>query len=100
MCGVDVVRGEVLAGAEIGVHGALAVRRHQDEAARGRRPVGRGRHVEVDADRAQIVAEEPAELVVLDLADEAGAWPPSEATPAAVFAPEPPEMTVAGPIAA
>ena len=75
--GIDVARMQILRGAEIGVHGALAVGRHQDVAARGRRPVGRGRRIELDAGRADVVREGAAELVVLDLADEGAA--PAEA---------------------
>ena len=70
-----VVGGEVLAGAEIGVHGALAVRRHQDEAARGGGAVLGGRDVVMDVDGLQVVREELAGLVVLHLADEARLHP-------------------------
>ena len=69
---VDVVGREVLAGAEIGVHGALAVRRHQDEAAGGGGAVLGERHVVMHVDGLQVVGEELAGLVVLHLADEAG----------------------------
>ena len=60
---------ELDAGAEIGVHGALRVRCDKDEAARRRRPLGRGRRREAHADRAQIVREDPAEPIVPHLAD-------------------------------
>ena len=59
-----------LARAEEGVHGALAIGRHEDQhAAGGGLAVAAGR-VEVDAGGAHIVAEYLAELVVGDLADE------------------------------
>ena len=61
---------EILRSAEIGVHGALAVRRHHDVAARGRRTVGSGRRIEGDLERADVVAEDRAEIVVAHLADE------------------------------
>ena len=68
--GIDVGGMQVLRGAEKGVHGALAVRRHHHVAARGRRAVGGRRRVEGDAGGADVVGEGAAELVVLDLADE------------------------------
>ena len=68
--GVDVVRIKILRGAEPGVHGALAVRRHHHVAARGRRAVLGRRRVERDAGLADVAREGLAELVVLDLADE------------------------------
>ena len=55
------------------------------------RAVGRRRGVERDADGADVVAEDLAELVVGDLADEGGACRRSEARPAMVLAAEPPE---------
>src|SRR5262249_60586940 len=70
---VDVVRVQILRGAEIGVHGALAVRRDEDVAARGGRPVERRRRVEGDASRADVVGEHLPERVVAHLADEARA---------------------------
>ena len=71
--GVDIGRRQVLRGAEIGVHGALAVRRHQDVGAAGGGAVRRGLGFERDAGGADIVGIEPADLVVLDLADIGGA---------------------------
>ena len=71
--GVDVGGMQILRGAEIGVHGALAVRRHQHVAAPGRGAGGRRRRVKRDAGGADIVGEGAAELVVFDLADEGGA---------------------------
>jgi len=66
---LDLVRPELDAGAEIGAHRALPVGGHHDQAARGRRPRGRGRRLELDADRPQVVAKDRAELVVAHLAD-------------------------------
>src|SRR5205814_8737474 len=70
---VDVTGRQILRGAEIGVHGALAVRRHQDVGAAGGRTVGRGGSVERDAGGADVVAVEFSDLVILDLADKGGA---------------------------
>ena len=66
---VDVVGRQMGAGAEKGVHRPLAVGRHVDEAAPGRRAIGGGRGGEADAGRAQVGDEGAAEGVVLDLAD-------------------------------
>ena len=66
-------RHQFLRGAEIGVHGALAVRRHQDVGAAGGRTAGRGPGFERDAGGADVVGIEPADLVVPDLADIGGA---------------------------
>ena len=96
---VDVVRPELDAGAEIGRHGALRVRRHQHQAARGRRTGCERRRPELDPGRADVVAEHLAELIALHLAD-VGRLPPSEATPAMVLAQEPPDISTAGPICA
>src|SRR6185312_2054231 len=67
---VDVGRLEVLRRAEKGVHGALAVRRHHDVAARGRRTAATGGSIEGDAGGPNIVDENAAKLVVADFADE------------------------------
>ena len=70
---VDICGRQVLRRAEIGVHGALAVRRHQDVGAAGGGAV-RGRlGLEGDAGGADVVGVEAADLVVLDLADIGGA---------------------------
>src|SRR6266545_4528815 len=67
---VDVVGMQILGGAEIGVHRALAVGRDQHVAARCRW-AGRGRGCRKrDASRADVVGKDATELVVLDLADE------------------------------
>ena len=70
---VDVRGPKILRGAEIGVHGALAVRRHQDVGAAGGGAVRRRLGLEGDAGGADVVGVEAADLVGLDLADEGGA---------------------------
>jgi hypothetical protein len=60
LVGVDILRPELDTGAEIGVHGALAVRRDMDQAARGGQALGRRRRGEVDAERADIMREDLA----------------------------------------
>ena len=64
-CGIDVLRAELHAGAEIGLHGALRIGGHEDETARGGRPGCRGRCGEMHAEALDVVAEDPAELVAL-----------------------------------
>ena len=59
--GVDVGRMQILRGAEIGVHGALAVGRHQHVAAPGRGAVGRRRRGERHAGGADVVGKRAAE---------------------------------------
>ena len=61
---------QILRRAEKRVHGALAVRRYEDVAARSRRTVGGRRRGEGNARGADIVGKSLAEAVVLDLADE------------------------------
>ncbi len=70
--GIDVFGAEQLGGAEVGVHGALAVRRDHDEAAPGRRACRGGRAVEDHACRLLVVGEHRTELIVEDLADVGG----------------------------
>ena len=70
---VDIGGRQILRGAEIGVHGALAVRRHQDVGAAGGGAVGGRLGLEGDAGGADVVGVEAADLVVLDLADKGGA---------------------------
>ena len=72
---VDVGRRQIGAGAEIGVQRPLAVRRHIDEAAAGRRAVACGCRVEGDALRADVGDEALAERIALHLADIGGADP-------------------------
>ena len=69
---VDIAGVEILGGAEEGVHGALAVRRHQHVAAPGGRAVRRRRSIEGDAGSPNIVGEYAAERIVLDPPDEGG----------------------------
>ena len=57
------------AGAQEGVHGALPIRRHQDEAARGGCSVQQRGGGEMDADGGDVAAEGLAQLVVRNLAD-------------------------------
>ena len=86
---IEHVGAELVRGAAIGVHRPLRVGRDQDQAAPGRLAAAFRRGQELDAERPDVVDEDLAELVVGDLADEAGR-PPSAATPAMVFAAEPP----------
>ncbi len=83
-------------GAEEGLHGALGVRRDEDEAAGGGEAFGERRGVVGDAEGADVVGEDVAELVVGDLADVGGRVPPRAAMPAMVLAAEPPEDFDAG----
>ena len=55
--GVDVARMQVLRGAEIGVHGALAVGADENIGARGRRALGGGGGIEGNAGGADVVPE-------------------------------------------
>ena len=66
---VDVLGAEFHAGAEIGVHGALAVRRHQDHASGGRRMAFERRRVIGNPHGADVVTEDRAELVGGNLAE-------------------------------
>ena len=66
---------EMHARAEKRVHGALAVRGHEDEAAGGWLALVGRRRVVGDAERADVVAENAAELVGSDPADEAAFRP-------------------------
>ena len=68
--GIDVAGAELRAYAEEGVHGPLPVKRHEDQRARGRSTAGRGGRIEGDAGGADVVAEDGAELILRDLADE------------------------------
>ena len=70
---VERVGVELVRGAAEGVHRPLRVGSDQDQAAAGRLAAALGRGQELDAERADVVAEDLAELVVGDLADEAGA---------------------------
>ena len=66
---------EVHARAEKRVHGALAVRGHEDEATGGWLALIGRRRVVGDAERADVVAEDAAELIGSDPADEAAFRP-------------------------
>ena len=72
---VDRARLEQLRRAEEGVHRPLRIGRDQDEAAGGGADVAARGDEELDALRFDIVLEDVAELVVGDLADEAGLQP-------------------------
>lgn len=67
---VDVFRPDLCAGAEKGLQGAMGVGRDQNEAASGGWAGAGGKSVENDSKRADVVAEDRAELIVRDLADE------------------------------
>jgi hypothetical protein len=69
---VDVVGTELDAGAEIGRHGSLGVPGDENQAAGGRRPVLERRGLETDAGGADVMPEDLAQLIVLDLADVSG----------------------------
>ena len=56
-------------GTEEGRHGAPGVRCHIDQAARRGRTVGQWRRVEMNADGADVMGEDFAQLVIRDLAD-------------------------------
>ena len=69
----DIGGGQLVAGAEIGVHGPLAMRRHQDHRAGCRRPVSQPLHLVVDAQASEVGFEDVAQIVGCDLADKSGA---------------------------
>ena len=64
----DVRKAEFRAGAEVGLHGALAVGRNEHVAARGRSAVRGPGQADVDSQRLHVVIEYAPELVVPDLA--------------------------------
>jgi hypothetical protein len=72
---VDIGGSQILAGAEEGVHRALAIGCHQHVASGGRGPFGRGCRIEMHADGADIMREGPARFVAFHLADEGGSGP-------------------------
>ena len=96
--GVDIGRRQILRGAEIGVHGALAVRRHQDVGAAGGGAVRRGDGFERDAGGADVVGVELSDLVVPDLADIGGARAEIGDADDGVGGRAPPDISVAGPM--
>ena len=73
LVGLDVFRAELDAGAEIGVHRALAVRRDEDHRARRRRLALERPGVEGDALGMDVVGVDFAERIVRHLAEEGGA---------------------------
>ena len=73
---IERVGAELVGGAAEGVHRPLGVGRDQDQAAPGRRPAAFRRSDELDSERSHVVDEDLAQLIVRDLADEAG--PPAE----------------------
>ncbi len=73
--GIDIGLGQVLAGAEIGTHRALPVGRDQYEAATARRTVFRRQGGKGHVRGANVVREDRAERIRLQLADEGRAAP-------------------------
>src|ERR1700730_613459 len=71
--GIDILGMQVLRCAKIGIHGPLAVRGDQHVATCCGRACGGRRRCKRNPGRPDVVREDPAELVVLDLADERGA---------------------------
>jgi hypothetical protein len=67
---VDVARMQILRCAQIGVHGALAVGRHQHVTSPGRWAVGGVRGRDRHAGRANVVTERMTEPIGFELADE------------------------------
>ena len=82
----DVGRGELLAGAEIGVHRPLAARREQDHRARRRRAVLQPAHAVVDADLRADRRRTHRRVGSAATLPTNAARPPKQATPAAVLA--------------
>ena len=70
---VEVVDAQQRRHAEVGVHRALGVGGDHDDAPAGRRFAVGATGTELHADRADVVAEHVAEIVVVDLADVGGA---------------------------
>ena len=94
---VEIGIGEFRRRAEIGVHGALAVRRHQDEAAAGRRFALASPSLKTTPMERRSCSNTLANWSWPTLPMKP-ALPPSEAMPAQVFAAEPPDVSTAGPI--
>ena len=67
--GVDIVRSQLDADPEEGLHCALGVRGHENQTARRRRSVRHRAQPVIDASGADVVAEHLAKLVVAHLAD-------------------------------
>src|SRR5690606_1673887 len=66
---LNVIRTELNARAKIGVHRALAIRRHEDHAARRWRKTFKCRSVESHAQRTDVMAKHVAERVISHLAE-------------------------------
>ena len=97
--GIDLAAAELRADAQEGVHGALAVGRHQDQAAPGRLAALRGRgRLEGHAGGADVVPEDLRRTGRRAVLPMKPARPPNEATPTMVLATEPPEISMAGPM--
>src|SRR5690606_11499050 len=75
-----ILRPELGACAEVGVHGSLAIWRHEDHGARGGRKIAKRSRIECYALRANIMAVDIAELVLCDLSEIGGA--PAQASQA------------------
>ena len=70
--GVDQLRGQKLRRTKEGVHRALRIGRHQNQAARGRRLAGAGGHGEIDAGGANVMREHLTQLIVGNLTNKGG----------------------------
>ena len=67
------MHGEVLAGAEIGIHRAFAIGRHENKTPCRGRATERGGRLKRDIGRTNIMGEEASHFIILHLADEGGA---------------------------
>ena len=97
---VHVVRAEGHAGAEEGVHRALPVGRHQDQAARGGRAAVSGAVGKCTPAARDVVAEDLAELRRRRPCRGSRPWRPAPPPTAQVLAAEPPLLSTPGPMAA
>ena len=73
--GFNILRGQILAGTEIGVHRTLPVRRDKDKGAGAGRPVHCGWHIKGHAGFAQVMRKHRPDRIRLDLANIGGADP-------------------------
>ena len=62
--GINIVGGQILACSQIGAHGAFAIWRDHHKTARGRGPFGRRRCAKVNPNRANVMSEGLASLIV------------------------------------
>ena len=97
---VDIGGREVSAGAEKRVHRSLRIGRHEDQAARGRRPVALPAACETRHRPAVISWRNAAPSSSSRILPMKPVRPPSAAMPAIVFAAEPPEAVTVEPMAA